>query len=73
MIRDGNSMFHITYLGSVSLRSEILDQNATQYEMPRNQLDFTMSKALGTHWEIKFGIQDILNAPYKLTQDSNQR
>ncbi len=49
-----------------------LDQNATQYEMPRNQLDFTMSKALGTHWEIKFGIQDILNAPYKLTQDSNR-
>mgnify|MGYP003577436513 FL=1 len=49
-----------------------LDQNATQYEMPRNQLDFTMSKALGTHWEIKFGNQDILNAPYKLTQDSNR-
>ena len=49
-----------------------LDQNATQYEMPRNQLDFTMSKAFGRHWEIKFGVQDILNAPYKLTQDSNR-
>jgi len=49
-----------------------LDQNATQYEMPRNQLDFTLSKELGKHWELKAGIQDILNAPYRLTQDSNR-
>jgi outer membrane cobalamin receptor len=49
-----------------------LDQNATQYEMPRHQLDFTMSKELGNRWQVKFGVQDILNAPYKLTQDSNR-
>ncbi|MEO8472319.1 MAG: carboxypeptidase-like regulatory domain-containing protein [Chryseolinea sp.] len=49
-----------------------LDQNATQYEMPRNQLDFTISKDLGRRWEVKLGIQDILNSPYRLTQDSNR-
>ncbi|MEJ7643021.1 MAG: carboxypeptidase-like regulatory domain-containing protein [Chryseolinea sp.] len=49
-----------------------LDQNATQYEMPRDQLDFTISKQIANRWEIKLGIQDILNAPYRLTQDSNR-
>jgi TonB-dependent receptor len=48
------------------------DQNATQYELPRHQLDFTISKSFGSHWEIKGGVQDILNQKYKLTQDSDR-
>jgi TonB-dependent receptor len=49
-----------------------LDQNATQYEMPRNQIDLTISKNFSERWEVKFGVQDLLNAPYRLTQDSNR-
>ena len=49
-----------------------LDQNATQYEMPRNQIDLTVSKALSERWDVKLGVQDLLNAPYKLSQDSNR-
>lgn len=49
-----------------------LDQNATQYELPRNQVDLTISKNFSERWEIKFGVQDLLNSPYRLTQDSNR-
>jgi TonB-dependent receptor len=48
------------------------DSNANQYEMPRNQIDLTISKQLGEHFEFKFGIQDILNQKYRLIQDSNR-
>jgi hypothetical protein len=48
-----------------------LDDNATQYEMPRHQLDATISKEIGK-LEVKFGIQDILNSPYKIKQDSDR-
>ncbi len=47
------------------------DNNPTQYEMPRNQVDLTLTKAIGEHLEIKFGIQDLLNQRYRLVQDSN--
>lgn len=42
------------------------------YEMPRNSLDLTISKIFFKHLEIKFGIQDILNQPYRLLQDANE-
>ncbi len=45
--------------------------NPTQYEMPRNQLDLTVSKDFGKHFNMKLGIQDILNQKYRLIQDSN--
>ncbi len=48
------------------------DLNATQYEMPRNQIDLTISKVLSQHFELKFGIQDLLNQRYRLVQDSNR-
>lgn len=48
------------------------DQNATQYEMPRNQIDLTVTKQFGEHLQLKFGIQDILNQRYRLIQDSNR-
>ncbi|NOT75379.1 MAG: TonB-dependent receptor [Cyclobacteriaceae bacterium] len=44
--------------------------NATQYEMPRNQIDLTVTKQLSDRLELKFGIQDILNQRYQLLQDS---
>lgn len=48
------------------------DQFATQYEMPRNQIDLTISKTFGSRIEAKFGIQDLLNQRYRLIQDSNR-
>lgn len=45
--------------------------NATQYEMPRNMLDVTVSKQVSEKIEIKFGVQDILNQKYRIVQDSN--
>ena len=46
--------------------------NSTQYEMPRGLLDFTLSKNIRSHWQIKFGIQNILDKPYRLLQDSDK-
>jgi len=45
--------------------------NPTQYEMPRNQIDVTISKDFGSHFNVKLGVQDILNQKYQLMQDSN--
>lgn len=41
------------------------------YEMPRNSIDFTFSKAIGKNVEIKGGIKDILNQPIKYQQNIN--
>ncbi|HWA32678.1 MAG TPA: TonB-dependent receptor, partial [Cyclobacteriaceae bacterium] len=48
------------------------DSNPNQYEMPRNQIDLTVSKQLSQRFELRFGIQDILNQKYRLVQDSNR-
>lgn len=45
--------------------------NPTQYEMPRNQIDLTISKDFGRKFNAKLGIQDILNEKYQLIQDTN--
>jgi TonB-dependent receptor len=42
------------------------------YEMPRNQLDLTVSKSFGKKMELKAGIRDILNENIVLMQDANQ-
>lgn len=42
------------------------------YEMPRNILDVTFSKGLGQRWTLKGGIQDVLNQPWRIMQDSNK-
>lgn len=44
----------------------LLAQNSNEdipdeYEMPRNQIDFTISKKFAKHFELKFGIKDLLN------------
>ncbi|MFD1142685.1 TonB-dependent receptor domain-containing protein [Larkinella insperata] len=43
----------------------------TIYEMPRNAIDITVTKQIGDHFEIRAGIQDLLNQPFRLIQDSN--
>jgi outer membrane receptor protein involved in Fe transport len=47
------------------------NQNATQYEMPRHQLDLTLSKEFNTKWQVKLGIQDILNQKMRIQQDTD--
>lgn len=41
------------------------------YEMPRNTVDITCSKGLGQHFEVKLGVQDLLNQRTLLVQDSD--
>ncbi|MBC5992805.1 TonB-dependent receptor [Pontibacter cellulosilyticus] len=45
--------------------------NQTVYEMPRHQIDLSLTKGIGEHFEIKAGIQDLLNQKTRLIQDSN--
>lgn len=47
-------------------------QYPTQYEMPRNLVDLAASKRFGKA-EVKIGISDLLNAPYRIIQDSGSR
>ncbi|MDJ1472150.1 TonB-dependent receptor [Xanthocytophaga flava] len=44
----------------------------TIYEMPRNVIDLTFIKTFAQKWEIKAGIQDILNQKFRLEQDYNR-
>ncbi|HLO90712.1 MAG TPA: outer membrane beta-barrel protein [Lentimicrobium sp.] len=41
------------------------------YQMPRNVLDFSITKGLGSHFVLKVGISDILNDDDVLLQDAN--
>ncbi len=43
----------------------------TVFEMPRNVLDLNISKTFKKQFELRLGIQDILNAPYRFAQDYN--
>ncbi|MFD3001099.1 TonB-dependent receptor domain-containing protein [Pontibacter toksunensis] len=43
----------------------------TVYEMPRHQIDLSLTKGIGEHFEIKAGIQDLLNQKTRLMQDSD--
>jgi hypothetical protein len=47
-------------------------QYPTQYEMPRHLVDLAASKRFGKT-EVKIGISDLLNAPYRIIQDSGLR
>ncbi len=44
----------------------------TQYEMPRHLVDLAASKKFGK-LEVKVGISDLLNSPYRIIQDSGSR
>ncbi len=41
------------------------------YEMPRNVLDIALSKGFGNRFEVKVGVQDLLNQRMRLLQDGN--
>lgn len=44
----------------------------TIYELPRNSVDISVTKKIGTHMSIKLGVQDLLNARFRFYQDSNR-
>jgi hypothetical protein len=44
----------------------------TVYEMPRHQLDFTMSKSIGKKLDLRLSVADVLNYNYRFIQDSNR-
>ncbi|MCS6834236.1 MAG: TonB-dependent receptor, partial [Flammeovirgaceae bacterium] len=43
----------------------------TIYEMPRHAIDLTVTKTFTSGWEVRAGIQDILNYQYRFYQDSD--
>ena len=46
-------------------------EDPTTYEMPRHVMDFNISKKIKQQFEVRLGIQDILNAPFRFSQDYN--
>ncbi|WP_128547400.1 TonB-dependent receptor [Larkinella soli] len=46
--------------------------NPTVYEMPRNVVDLNISKTFNKQFEVRLGIQDILNNPVRFSQDFNR-
>ena len=48
-----------------------IEANPTQYEMPRHQIDLTITKQITEKLELKFGVADLLNQYYRLMQDFN--
>ncbi|MFD2574021.1 TonB-dependent receptor domain-containing protein [Spirosoma soli] len=43
----------------------------TTYEMPRHVVDFNISKTFKKQFELRLGVQDIFNAPFRYAQDFN--
>jgi len=43
----------------------------TIYEMPRNVVDINIAKTFAKKYEVRLGIQDLLNAPFRFAQDFN--
>jgi hypothetical protein len=43
----------------------------TMWELPRKALDLQAAKKFGDHFEVKFNIQNLLNAPFQILQDDN--
>ncbi|WP_420148984.1 TonB-dependent receptor domain-containing protein [Spirosoma sp.] len=46
-------------------------EDPTTYEMPRHVVDFNVSKTFKQQFEVRLGIQDIFNAPFRFSQDFN--
>lgn len=43
----------------------------TIYELPRHAIDITVTKSFTSGWEVRAGIQDLLNYQYRFYQDSD--
>lgn len=68
-----NLQFNIQY-NVIGRRLFVVGTEGTPdvYEMPRNVFDLSVSKGIGKHLEIRAGVQDLLNQPVLLKQDSNE-
>lgn len=64
-----NILYNIVGQRIYVIGDNVLSSNV--FEMPRNVLDFNVSKTFGKV-EIKAGAQDILNQPFRLIQDTNR-
>jgi hypothetical protein len=49
------------------------DEAADIYEMPRNLLDFKVTKTLGKHFGVNFTVRDILNSPWRRSYYRNNK
>ncbi|WP_345239617.1 TonB-dependent receptor [Nibrella saemangeumensis] len=46
--------------------------SANIFEMPRNVIDINIIKSLGRHLELRASVQDLLNQPFRLVQDTDR-
>jgi outer membrane receptor for ferrienterochelin and colicin len=46
--------------------------SANVFEVPRNVIDLNITKTISKHLEAKISIQDLLNQPFKLMQDTDR-
>ena len=46
-----------------------LEQNPTIIDMPRHQVDLAVTKSVGSHFEIKAGVQNLLNQEVRMHYD----
>ena len=64
-----NILYNIVGKRIYVIGDNVLSSNV--YEMPRNVMDANISKSFGKI-DIKAGVQDILNQPFKLIQDTDR-
>lgn len=58
-------------LGSRIYRVGSFNGNPTVYEMPRQVIDLSVTKNLKKGFQLKAGIQDLLNQPFRFVQDTD--
>ncbi|GEO06112.1 TonB-dependent receptor [Adhaeribacter aerolatus] len=59
-------------LGKRIYRVGSADTNPTVYEMPRNVIDFSVTKSFQNGIQLKAGVQDIFNQSFRFMQDTDQ-
>ena len=64
-----NVLYNIIGKRIYVIGDNVLSSNV--FEMPRNVLDLNISKSFG-NTDIKAGVQDVFNQPFKLVQDTNR-
>lgn len=64
-----NVLYNIIGKRIYVIGDNVLSSNV--FEMPRNVLDLNISKSFG-NTDLKAGVQDVFNQPFKLVQDTNR-
>lgn len=64
-----NALYNVIGERIYVIGDNVLSSNV--FEMPRHVVDLNLTKTMG-RFEIKAGVQDLLNQPFRLIQDTNR-